>query len=446
MHDAAERGPDRHPRATLAVRAFWLAFAIFAIALTARNVRKCYAKDQAALCNTAVEMDVSDFECFYRGALRMRRGEVMYWPDPATGEREMPTMLPPFQQLLLVPLTWLPPWIAELVYSLVVWILLAAALPLGHRLLERARGAAVSHWLPKIAFLLLIPFVNVLGRYNQTASFLVAPLLLGLCMLPKRALLGGALLALPAALKVLPVVFLPWLLFKRAWRASLGFVLCLALTCGAFVLHQGPELAGRQFDAYVATLRADKGFEKYNERYQGFPNAVRATIAPVYDGQIESKAQELGWDGVRNFLASEWLYDKAQIVVLLLCALLVLGCAVATRSAWPDSDRRRLGEAGLIAITMLLISPHTWKHYYWWVFVPLLFVLLEAREGRRWAKFAIVATLLTMTLPHRSLMPYVWMWAHVFHVPVLGLLVLWTLLTVRLARQRARATGVSAPS
>lgn len=435
-------------RARVLHRVFWIAFVIFAIALSTRNVRKCWKKDQAALQNTAVEMDVSDFECFYRGALRMRRGEVMYWPDPATGEREMPTMLPPFQQLTLVPLTYLPPWLAELLYSIVVWVLLAAALPLGQKLLERARGRPVSHWIPKIAFLFLVPFVNTLGRYNQTASFLVAPCLLGLILLPRRSFLGGAVLALPAALKLLPIVFLPWLLFKRAWRASLGFVLGLALTTGAFVLHQGPKLAQQQFQAYVETLRADKGFEKYNERYQGFPNAIRATITPKYEGRIESKAQEIEWDGVRNFLPSAFLYENAQLVVLALCSLLILACAFATCRRWPDDDRRRLAEAGLIVVTMLLISPHTWKHYYWWAFLPLLSVLLDAHDGRRGARLLLALVLVTMTLPHRSLLPYVWMWAHVFHLPVLGLLALHAGLSWRLIRSRRKVAtaGARAPS
>jgi len=424
---------------------FWFAFCVLAIAISVRNVRKNYKKDQVAMQDTSSYFDVSDFECFYRGALRMRRGELMYYPNYGTRKEEMYTALPPFQQLLLVPLTYLRPWHAEIVYSIVSWALLAFTLLLAGRLVNRVRGSPVSPWVTRGAFLLLIPFVALVGRYNQTGFFLVFPIVLGLLLLPRRAMLGGAVLALPAALKLLPIVVLPWLLWKRAWRASIGFVLCLIATTAAFYVYQGPELANREIRAYVEKLKLDRGFEDYNERYQGMPNMIRATITPKYESTLNSKAQEMNWDGVRNFLPSKFLTEHSNIVILLACGIIALGCALATRRRWPDTDRRRLAEIGLVLVAMLLISPHTWKHYYWYAFPAVLFVLLEATERKKWAYVALAGIVVLMTLPHRSGMPYLWMYFHVFHSMVWGLIVVWACLVYHLARQRAAVAETGGP-
>ena len=42
----------------------------------------------------------------------------------------------------------------------------------------------------------------------------------------------------------------------------------------------------------------------------------------------------------------------------------------------------------------------------------------------------------TSLTPHRSSLPYLWRWAHVFHVPVIGVLLLWGCLYWRLWRGR----------
>ena len=79
-----------------------------------------------------------------------------------------------------------------------------------------------------VTFLLSLKFMlAVLGNqaYDSVAVvFIFAGLL---ALMDGRALLGGASLAVAAALKATPVIFLPYLLFKRRFAAAAVFIAVL---------------------------------------------------------------------------------------------------------------------------------------------------------------------------------------------------------------------------
>ncbi len=100
--------------------------------------------------------------------------------------------------------------------------------------------------MPVAAFAMLVPFVHLATRYTQLAPLLVFLFFAGLHMLiTGRRFLGGLLWSIPIAIQITPIVLLPLLVWKSAWRALGGMLVGLALTTGAVLVHQG---VGRGID------------------------------------------------------------------------------------------------------------------------------------------------------------------------------------------------------
>ncbi|GEM_PF-5473283 len=416
----------RSPRFLLFL--FWLAFLVYAGVSLRRTAKDAFARDQAALLDTQRDQKINDFEGFYRASLRMARREVMYFPN-TKDRKEMPSKHGPFFETLLLPLVPLGPAWAAVLFQVLSFIALAGSLLLGQNLVQSYAkdrwGKALSPWTSIAGLALLIPFVHLALRYNQSVFLMVFLTLLGLRKLPKRPVLGGLLLALPGVIKLLPLALGPWLLWKKEFRSALGWILGVFLSFVPFFLHQGWDLALKQLKSYQHMILVDSSFGAYHERFQGLPAFVNGSLVRDYHPDMESAAQKHNWQGIRNFLGSTPLSPYRKDIALALCALLILACALACRRHHPESPDRWLGEMGLVLMAMLLISPHTWKHYLWWYFPAVLYACAAFQspktKDRRFAKTFVLIVFVTMTLPHRSLFPGIlWQTWHVFHGFALG--------------------------
>ncbi|MEZ5987776.1 MAG: glycosyltransferase family 87 protein [Planctomycetota bacterium] len=441
---------------------FWVVFAVWAGVTVVRNAKRVLERERqlgAALLDTGTDPQVDDFEGMWRAALRMSRHEVAFYPH-TKARTEMPSKHGPFLETLLLPTVPMGPAWAAILFQCVSMVLLAATLVLGQRLATRVLGRGppeagagaegepaarpLSPWTTPVAFALLIPFVQLAAKYNQSVFLMVFLAVWGLVLLPRRPLAAGALLALPGAIKLLPLVLGPWLLWKRQLRAFAGWCLALLLTFVPLFVHQGWDLGWRQLDAYQHMIRADAAFDEYHERFQGLPSLLNATMVEHYAPDMDSEAQDVGWDGVRNFLP--FLSAMRRGIVVAACLALVLTCMLCVRHPRVEHPRRYLAELGLVLLAMLLLSPHTWKHYLWWEFPAVLLACAEWQDPRRrpWARAFLVVVLLTQTLPHRGLLgfaPILWQSWQVFHGIALGGAVAFVFLARRLWRDRATPEG-----
>ncbi len=89
-----------------------------------------------------------------------------------------------------------------------------------------------------------------LGQLNPSA---IVPATLGLLLVARRRdVAGGALLAWGAVVKYMPVFLLPWLLWKRCWRAAATCVVgIVVLAAGLPALVFGPRAALELHRTYV---------------------------------------------------------------------------------------------------------------------------------------------------------------------------------------------------
>src|SRR5262249_22601409 len=130
---------------------------------------------------------------------------------------------PPIMALLLKPLTDIePPFAGALLWYYLKVGMALASLYWVFRLVE-GNGPAFPPWAKALVVLLsLRPIMGDLihGNVNLFILFLVVA---GLYAFHRgRQASGGLLIALAIACKVTPALFVPYLVWKRAWRALAG--------------------------------------------------------------------------------------------------------------------------------------------------------------------------------------------------------------------------------
>jgi alpha-1,2-mannosyltransferase len=261
------------------------------------------------------------------------------------GFDEIPTAFvhTPLVAVAARPLTWLP-------YPLVArtW-LVAAALATLFVLFASARVFAPSLASPSAAAIvlaLLLAFEPI--RYalalGQTTPFIVA-LMLGALWSARseRPALAGVLLALPAFIKLTPILLVvPWVV-ERRWRALSSLAIALAaLTCASFVVAGvGPNL-------------------EYARRVS---EIGRATLVAYNNQSLPALLERLGRPGIE---ITRWhtiaLSPATRTLVGASVAAMIAGGVWAVWGAPPE--RRERVTCAIAFVVMLLAPTIAWTHYF----------------------------------------------------------------------------------
>jgi alpha-1,2-mannosyltransferase len=218
---------------------------------------------------------------------------------------------------------------------------------------------------------------------QQTLDFGQINLVLMLLILadlsrPDRRWLKGAGVGLAAGIKLTPLLFIPYLLLTRRYRAA-------AVAAGTFALTVGGSLLF---------------FPKAADRYwlSGlFWNEARA-VNPVYVGNQSLYGALARLLGSAAGVQPYWLLAALPVGIA--------GLLVAVRAS-----RAGLELTGVLtcALTSLLISPISWSHHWVWI-VPALTALADwaARRwraaGPRWAggPITLLVTALYLAYPLKA--------------------------------------------
>ncbi len=163
-----------------------------------------------------------DFEHFYLAAQAMREGRDIY----ASGVHGY--IYPPLIAFLFMPLTLFPVKTAAL-----IMLVLNIALGLGcawiasAEAIRRFQIAASPHKVVLVvAVTLLLSATKLRSEFQmwQTNVLMMFAMLLALRFLDARPRLAGLLLGAAVNIKYLPLVFLPYLLLRRRYKAAAAFV------------------------------------------------------------------------------------------------------------------------------------------------------------------------------------------------------------------------------
>ncbi len=300
----------------------------------------------------------SDWQTFYDAAVRLRQGRRVY--TVAAGFFNPPPVLLPLQLFILVP--YIP---SRVVWGALSTIMLLASAWLtadaqGRRPDAHTRALAAWWILCSVPTMLLVPLT---GNFSALVLFSMA-LSLWLFARGKEGW-AGAVLAITLVKPQLAFLTLPLLLYKRRWRAALGY---LAVVCGAVALSL-PVVGISAYREYLAVQRSVAGWTSNND------------------------ALQLDVPGMHGMFLQRWPHSTAAEIGATACSLvLVLALGWYWRGSWrPGSTRFAAGWALLVLCTLLVSS---FAHSYDLVLLILPMVTIDAQASsgiRRWAALVLVA-------------------------------------------------------
>jgi alpha-1,2-mannosyltransferase len=313
---------------------------------------------------------------------------------------------PPIMALILKPLAEIEPgFVGALVwYYLKVGMALASLYWLFR--LVQGSGVPFPPWAKAVVVLLsLRPIMGDLihGNVNLFILFLVMG---GLYAFHKgRPARGGLWLALAIACKVTPALFVPYLVWKRSWKAlaacAVGLVLFLWVVPSCyFGWEKNQELLTSWTRQMIVPFLVHGEVTSSHEN-QSLPGmaARLLTHSPSfldYDPEPPHSPLPQRYDNIFDLspAAVGWLVKGAQLVFV---GLVVWRChkPLVGRAGW-----RLAAEFAVVVLGMLLFSERTWKHHCVTLMLPfaVLCYYLSTCRPRGCLRGYLIGTLVVVAL------------------------------------------------
>ena len=298
---------------------------------------------------------------------------------------------PPAFAFLMSPFSWLP-----MGPRIVVWYLISLAATLGCfwvseqmvlRLLPGRWSQIELAWLRIVTVIVSLKFVLAVFEYQAYDTLAAFIVFLGLwAIVQNRTFVSGALLALAAAIKATPLVFLPYFVVKRRFVAATVFIVvfvALWLLPDAYNALQGlqPHYLENWIRQIVTpALTHEEIGATFWYSWMGaniLNHSFRGTVARMLDGTSAAAH-------------SEAILYTVYAVYVAFVGLLML------RSARRDDFVAVDGS--ILVISMLMLSPMTSRYHYILLILPYMTVIGLTLRDRSLRIPAIVTMALSFIL------------------------------------------------
>ena len=326
---------------------------------------------------------------------------------------------PPFFALIMLPFAPMPLWLRDVVWYGVTLAATIGVFRLSEDLVCKSFAAPLARaelsWLRCFALVLSAKLILAVFENQAYDALVLVAVLFGLAALSDdRPLAAGAGLALAAALKATPLIFLPYLLWKRHFAAAAAFVLVYAL---ASLL---PDL-----------LFAPAGGPGY------FSNWLGEVAAPSL-GVNPAAAPFAFWDGANILnhslrgavaLNVDEVHHRGLFDAVLAAADGCFLVAVGTLLALSPRRRQSIAiDGSLLLIAMLMLSPMTSRSHYVALLLPYMTLAALNFRDPRSARLGLAVLLTSFALVtlagNDAVGEAVTVWAYRHSAMVLGTLVL----------------------
>jgi hypothetical protein len=214
----------------------------------------------------------------------------------------------------------------------------------------------------------------------------------------RRAAAGGLSLAIAASTKAVPILLLPYLLYKRAWRAlgwTAAFLVVLNVVLPAAVF--GPARALRDWRTWRAVAAGETADPTPHFMNQSFPAALKRLFTAAGSAR----------DPI-HYAVADWSSRAVQgtfVAAALVAALILAWRFRRLPRDW--ADPRTAAELAILLGAMVVVDPLAWKAHYVVLIVPTTFVWWALRRlpagspgrGWRWALLWASAACITLSAP-----------------------------------------------
>ena len=225
-----------------------------------------------------------------------------------------------------------------------------------------ASGAVLGPLVLSARFLL-----GNLDRLQINLVMLAACLLAGVWLARGRQVAAGTLLGFAAAVKVLPIFFLPYLAWRRWWSALAAAIATGVTASVAPVLIYGWERFVAYARYWIALSAGSWPVRKGNQ-------SIYAMVDRLYTHDA------IVWDASQKRLTASNDPVVAVLVYGLLAVVALLFVLAARRGGRRADDVATTIELAIVLCVTVLFAPLAWKHYF--VFLLLgQFVLWRAAFG-----------------------------------------------------------------
>lgn len=361
---------------------------------------------------------------------------------------------PPIFALLTIPLVPLPLVLQNLVWYLLTLGCLAGCFMLSARLVQRLAPGPWTprdmRWLYAIGLVVSLKFVFAAIASQSYDAAVVLLVLAGLDGLTKEGLAGtsaatqnwasnmaGLCFALAAALKATPLLFLPYLIVKRHYRAAA--VMAVALVVISLLPDLLSMLGHKTGDGYLLAWLKQIAQPALSEKLNGNLHTFWYS-SNENNNSLRGLVGLFVTDGKPNFktvLYSVYVFYSAMIALIIL--------RTRGRSAVPI-------DGALLLISMLMLSPMSSESHYVALILPIFAVVALWQKGdpniRRIAGIVLIAFFLLINAAARDLVGVaVTAWAKEYRLLVFAVLLLPVFFAIRVfASARVRAGSGTAPA
>jgi alpha-1,2-mannosyltransferase len=314
-----------------------------------------------------------DFRVYRMGARHMF-GSGLYSSQIEVLGRHLSFTYPPFAALLFWPISHVSPFTGQIVWNACNLVALVALIALSIAA-ARSRRLVTSDW--RTALVLLLPIALLLypvrsdlalGQINIVLILAIVADLTTEFSWRGHSFPHGLLIGLASAVKLTPLVFIPYLVVSRQWRAARNATVTFILVTGAlFAVSPSASWAYFTKDAFDVK-RVGDSLAIGNQTLHAA--IVRAHAAP-----------------------SSALFDLIEAVVF--CGGVAIAVVAYRRSS-------RLLAALVCAATGLLLSPVSWLHHYVWIVPAVIWLAAGQDRPAKGAWWAFVAALTFIVVPPAS--------------------------------------------
>ncbi|MCS6978397.1 MAG: DUF2029 domain-containing protein [Gemmatales bacterium] len=314
---------------------------------------------------------------------------------------------PPIMALILYPFVQLPTWTFgsfDLDWGALAWftlkvVMTALAFFWTVRMIEVPQRSFPPWAQVLLLVLALRPIIGDLshGNVNLFIMFLVVAALYAFHR--HLDLTAGIVLGLAIACKVTPALFVPYFLWKGAWRTVagtvVGLLLFLVIVPGAILGFRHNLILLNSWYEKMAAPYLYGGQVTTEHSNQSLPGLIYrlTTASPSFLDEEDLPADYHNLLDLEPWMARRIL-QACGIAFLLLIAW-TCRTPLAQRSGWPMA-----AEFGVVILGMLLFSERTWKHHCVTLLVPfaVLCYCLAWQWQSVWWRGYLVTTLLVSQL------------------------------------------------